>query len=381
MLRWCCLIALAASACGFHSPKGSGGGDDGDDASVPPGDGSSTVDAPADTRSPWCFGSFVEICLAAAPGPAISVNAGDTLTIDTRDNSPDCVATTAGAGACVVAAASIAVNGTIRGQGPRPLVLLATGAITINTGGLIDVASHRGNTNLGAGANPPQPRCMPGSPPTARTGGWGGSNASKGGDGNQAGAGSSGGNAANALSRPAAALFGGCAGSKGAGNSGGSGGAGGGAVDLIAAAIVINDTINASGAGASGATDNGEGGGGGGSGGLIVLDAPEVTINGAAKVFAQGGGGGEGGRSGGNGAGNDGADPTAPNQAAQGGNNAGSGGDGGDGATTGNGGNGGDDTIATDDGGGGGGGGRGFIITTDPSPPSPPPANVCPAFS
>lgn len=344
-------------------------------------DGSSKLDAPADTGSSLCFGSFVAVCLRDAPSSSITVNSGATLTYDTQASSPDCVATTPDVGACVVAATSITVNGTIRGTGPRPLILLATDSITVNSGGVIDVASRRGGPNLGAGANPPS-RCQSGTAPTERTGAWGGSNASKGGDGNEAGgSNASGGDAASALPRPTA-LFGGCAGGNGAGGSGGIGGAGGGAVDLIAATMIaINGTVNASGAGANGASDNGAGGGGGGSGGLIVLDAPTVTINGSARVFAQGGAGGEGGRSGGGG--NAGADPTTPGQAAQGGSGAGSGGDGGAGATTGDGGDGGEDGggIIFDDGGGGGGGGRGFIITTDPTPPNAQPSQVCPAFS
>ena len=375
MRRWCWLGLVTLTACGFRSPNGSGGGED-----AAPADGSSETDAPADTSSPLCFGSFVGVCLVSSPGPSIMVNAGATRTIDTQAGSSDCVPTLPDVGACVVAAASITVSGTIRGTGPRPLVLLATGSIVVNTGGVIDVASHRGVSSLGAGANP-QPRCVPGLTPTARTGGWGGSNAGQGGDGNQAGTGSTGGDAASALPRPTAALFGGCAGFKGAGTSAGNGGAGGGAVDLIAAAIIIDGAVNASGAGADGASDNGAGGGGAGAGGLIVLDAPNVAINGSAQVFAQGGSGGEGGPPG-SGAGGDGMDPTTPGQAAPGGSGGGPGGDGGAGATTGNAGDGGDDSIGNfDDGGGGGGGGAGFIITTDPTPPGVPTSKVCPAFS
>jgi hypothetical protein len=374
MLRWCWLLTLAA--CGFRSPNGNGGAD-----AAPADDASPTTDdGLTDSRSPLCFGSFAEVCLAGLPEAAITVNGGATLTINTQPGSQDCVATTSDAGACVVAAASISVDGTIRGIGPRPLVLLATGSIVVNMNGVIDVASHRGAAGAGAGAN--ASRCVAGSTPTVITGGWGGSNATKGGDGDRAGSGSTGGNASSALPRPVAALFGGCAGGKGAGGTAGNGGAGGGAVDLIAAVIVINGTVNASGAGASGASDNSDGGGGGGSGGMIVLDAPDVTINGSAKVFAQGGSGGEGGPSNisGNGSGGDGTDPTVPGQAAAGGIGGGSGGNGGDGATTTNGGNGGEDGGLGDDGGGGGGGGAGFIITTDPMPPTPPLSNVCPAF-
>lgn len=158
MLRWYWLGLATLTACGFRSPNSSGG-DGSTDAALT--DSSMGTDASTDAGSSLCFGSFVEVCLAAAPGPAITVNSGETRTIDTQAGSPDCVATTSGAGACVVAAASITVNGTLRGTGSRPLVLLAAGTIAVNTGGVIDVASHRGGSGLGAGANP-QPRCVAG---------------------------------------------------------------------------------------------------------------------------------------------------------------------------------------------------------------------------
>jgi hypothetical protein len=371
MLRGCWLVTLAA--CSFGSPNNGG-------ADAPPADDASpmTADAPADTVPVMCFGSFVQVCITAAPGPAINIGSGATRIIDTQAGSLDCTATTPDVGACVVTAASFTVDGTIRAAGPRPLVLLASGSIVINGNGAIDVASHRGVAGTGAGAN--ASRCQAGANPTMLTGGWGGSNGTKGGNGDRSGAAASGGDASAALSRPMA-LFGGCPGGKGTGASGNNVGAGGGAVDLIAAAIIVNGTINASGAGADGASALGFGGSGGGSGGLIVLDTTDVTINGSANVLAQGGGGGEGHSTNGS-PGGDGTDPTTAGQAAAGGADGGSGGgDGGSGAATGAGGNGGDDGGGLTDGGGGGGGGAGFIITTDSSPPSPPTSKVCPAFS
>lgn len=346
-------------------------------ADAPGPDDASQTDAP-DTQPDLCFGAFMRVCLTALPSSAITVNSGEARPINTAPGSTDCVATTPAVNACVVAATSITVNanGSIRGIGSRALILLATDSIQINNGGVIDVSSKRGASVTGAGAN--ASRCGTGSNPTAQTGGWGGSNATKGGNGNRAGAGAGGGEAAAALPQPTT-LVGGCAGIRGASGAGGKAGAGGGAVDLIASAIIIDGTINASGSGADGATTNAAGGGGGGSGGLIVLDTPNLTLNGTAQVLAQGGSGGEGAT--GSSAGGDGTDPTMPGTAAPGGSGGGSAGNGGSGATTDNGGNGGDDGFGFGDGGGGGGGGAGFIKTTDPSPPTLPTSSVCPALS
>jgi hypothetical protein len=367
MSRWCWLALLAG--CKFTSPE-PWSGDRSDGPSSPEPDTPPSTDSP----SSLCFGQFVEVCLVALPVTPITVNNGETRPINTAVGSPDCAATTSDAGACVVAATSIAVNGTIRGTGARPLLLLATEEIRINGQGLIDVSSRRGDT--GAGAN--WSGCQSGTPPTGFTGGWGGTNATRGGDGNQAGIGSDGGKAyATPLAQTT--LHGGCRGGAGSGPGGGARGEGGGAVDLIAAALVVDGTVNASGSGAGGA-GNGGGGGGGGAGGMIVLDAPEIMLNGSGVLLAQGGGGGEGSPSNGtSGAGAE-PDPKMPCQAADGGHNVPtSGGNGGDGATTGNGGPGGDDSGGTlSDGGGGGGGGGGFVKKTCTA--NLPMMKVCPTF-
>lgn len=372
MLRWCWLATLAA--CGFSSPGP--GGSNGPDAST-------GIDAPPDasvmpdgTQAGYCFGSFVRVCLVQLPIAQLNINSGDSRSINTNPNSGNCDQTTSDAGACVVAATSISLNGLLRATGSRPLILVATEEIRINSSGAIDVSSKRGAIELGAGAN--SSACVDGTTANVLTGGAGGTNIGKGGDGDLAGIAASGGMASNPLQAPST-LRGGCRGGTGAGLLGGAGGNGGGAVDLIAPTIVINGTINASGAGASAAGTT-SGGGGGGSGGLIVLDSPDLTVNSSAAVFAQGGSGSEGGSGG---AGTAGRDPTVAGQAALGGDGSGSGGSGGAGATTGNGENGGPDSNGSNlDGGGGGGGGAGFIKTTDPTPPtSVPTTRVCPTFS
>jgi hypothetical protein len=357
MLRWlhgCCLVVLAA--CGFGAPAGTDG--------PPP-------DAPPDLSTERCFGSFVQVCLVTLPSAPLTVNSNNVRRIETAAGSPDCVATMPTVDACVVAATSITVNGTIRGTGQRPLILLATGAFQINSTGVIDVSSRRGiASGVGAGAN--ASRCVNGTPPAGRSGGWGGTNATRG--GNSESSSGSGSTASTELPQPTA-LFGGCAGGRGA-SGGGASGDGGGAVSLIAATLMIDGVINASGAGAAGAITGNRGGGGGGSGGMIVLDARDVMFNSTARVFAQGGGGGEGSTDSGGG---DGLEPTAPEQEGAGGSGNEDGGNGGDGATTDNGGLG--EAGESGGGGGGGGGGAGFIKTTDPSPPAEPTTRVCPPLS
>src|SRR5262249_15615651 len=93
------------------------------------------------------------------------------------------------------------------------------------------------------------------------------------------------------------------------------GGAGGGAVWIAVdgGTLILGPgaAINASGAGGSGAPRNTvHGADGGGSGGLIVLQAPTITLDATAKIFANGGAGG-GGSSGGQ-PGGDGTESTGP---------------------------------------------------------------------
>jgi hypothetical protein len=327
------------------------------------------IDGPPDVAidARVCFGMTFPICLVAPPM--------GTLTVDTDmefDTSlaATCAATMSGGeGLCVVAAANIIVSARLRGTGDKPLVLIASDSITFNgPNGQIDVGSHRGDADLGAGANPTT--CLPGTLPgsgngNGNGGGAGGSFTGAGGNG---GVGGGPGGAAG-LPAPGTAnvtvIRGGCRGQDGNGTGRGVGGRGGGAVHLIAGNTIsiAGRGINAGGEGGEGGVNLESGGGGGGSGGMIGLDAP--TITNMAPLVANGGGGGEGADT--NSDGNPGTDALQL-EAAPGGNGAvnigGNGGAGSAGAAAGAGAtaNSGIEGAGADDGGGGGGGGGAGLI-------------------
>ena len=290
---------------------------------APAVDGSVEPDVPGD-----CFGAgLVRPCLAEPPAsPRTLATAFDT-------DSADCIVEQ---GWCVVAATELSVS-ALRVTGSRPLVLVATGSITID--GVVDVASRRTATGFELGAAASSSACVPGQTPSEGGGGPGGSFGGRGGNG---GAGTLN-PAESAFATSVTTFRGGCAGLDGDGAPG-SGGPSGGAIYMLARTqIRIVGSINASGAGAGP-------GGGGGSGGMIGLEAPSVSITGA--VFANGGGGGEGG-------GAPGANPSNATTPAVGGS-GGPGGDGGTGsASTTRIGAAGENAAV---GGGGGGGGAGVIV-------------------
>jgi hypothetical protein len=295
-VKWSLVLLLAACKFehGFTRDAGSGPIDVID----------ADIDAPPDAFDPKCFGKApFTICLQDLPTTPVSL----PMAVNTGNSgSGNCasiggaVLMVSGVEACVIAGTDVNITGTLVGVfGPRPLVVLATGAINVSTSKL-DITSRTADpTSDGPNANPPQ--CMPPQNGTGANGGAGGgaggSFGSKGGDG---GAGS-GGNAAGGIAKAGDTTFnvlrGGCrGGSGGAGQaSTANGGSGGGAVYLAAqTTITISGTINASGAGGFGADGPRGGGGGGGSGGMIVLHAPMLMIAPAARVFANGGGGGGG---------------------------------------------------------------------------------------
>ncbi len=302
-----------------------------------------------------CYGGFVTVC----PDAPITGNTQVTVTFPTTLNTttstlcapyhlPD---GTSDSKYCVIAAKTVTINlaGRWNVTGARPLIVIATNQLDV--AGTIDAASHLGGVS---GPGTDAAACIPGGLPNGDEGGPGGSFGTIGGAGGGVGL------APTVPPAPATpiplTLRGGCPGRAGSGGNAGTFGRGGGAVYLIADALSITGTVNASGAGGRGAGLS-AGGGGGGSGGMIVLDAPAITIGNGARIFANGGGGGEGG--GGANGGHDGADSSAPATVGLGGgDNAGGGGDGGDGAANG--------TPAEkgnneDDSGGGGGGGAGVI--------------------
>lgn len=290
MRAWCFVLALTSCNSVFHL-------DDpvDDDGAVDAGDDSTVT---GDARR--CFGTELEVCLDPLPTDPIADFSGD---LDTT-TSPSCLASEATA--CVVAATDITIPSgkTLQVTGGRPLVVIATGTLTI--AGMLDASSHAvprkaGPAVLGATCN-----AFPVAP-SSRGGGAGGSFAGLGGNG--AGAitptvGNGG------MPPPVIASIGfraGCPGQDSGSptaNRFGLGGLGGGAVYVIAgAAIEVSGSLTASGAPGTGGecteanacgagSGNAHGAGGGGSGGMAILEAPTVSVTGA--VFADGGGGGEG---------------------------------------------------------------------------------------
>lgn len=294
------MVVLAS--CGFEhgAPAGHGPNDGGID--VPPvvGDPDAAPDA-----DPGCFGQapFV-VCPAVQPAQPLDINSNITTsgTAPSCDNGRGVVMTVAGTESCVLAGTDITFSGSsTRGSsGSRPLVLIATGTITIDDGDTLD--ARAATVGPGPGSNPSD--C--GAPPNGMVsggnggGGAGGSFGSKGGNGANGGA-ATGSPANAAATTPVNKLRGGCPGGNGAGGTA-LGGNGGGAVLMIAKTkIQIDGTLTVSGAGGAGGKSSKGGAGGGGSGGMIVLHAPMVSLGTNARLMANGGGGG-----GGAGAGEDG---------------------------------------------------------------------------
>ena len=313
-------------------------------------DGQLFLDAsPADVT---CFGTgFGKVCFAAGDIPKAQVTV--TGSIDT-DTSNLCSTTVSGGPpVCVIAGADVTTTGPIAVTGGKPLVIVATGTLTIDS---LDIASHRGG-QVGAGsvAADNVTLCDAGTQPDNNGGGAGGSFGALGGAGGKGNTHNGGG---AGTSKSPTAIRGGCSGQDGKNGGAGARGLGGGALYLIAnTQIIVSGTINASGSAGSGnAAMNGGngGGGGGGAGGLIAFDSPIVTNN--AVIFANGGGGGEGSSNDNNGA--NGNEPTSIAAAPASSTGGNSGGDGGAGGAT---------TAAragsnaNQDGGGGGGGGAGAI--------------------
>jgi len=318
-----------------------------------------------------------ELCF---PTPAAAATVSGMFDTDT---SMMCAAAaplsgwTGGPNSCFVVATDITVNATTV-VGSRPLVLFATGSITVADN--LDVSSHQASgTVTGPGANPSACGTYSTAPGVASTdgsgGGAGGTFRTQGGNGGTGNGSGANGGLPIAINSVPTVLRGGCPGQRGAdgvsggGNNGGLGGNGGGALYLVAGdtiTITSGKTINASGGGGTALAnpDSGHyaGGGGGGSGGMIVLFANTFAVSGA-QLMTNGGGGSAGADD--NSIGGSGNDPstTSPTQGGSGGSGSGAGGSGGRGfgSTTAvaNGGTG----NSSNEAGGGGGGGGGYIAS------------------
>jgi hypothetical protein len=331
--------ALPLIACHARNPAFCPDGTDRDGACI-------VIDAP-----PACFGvlPFI-VCVTPPEGPRVITR------VDTTAGCDEVV--TVGRELCVVKGTDLDIVQRVPVSGSRPLVLLASNALTLHENGIVDAAGTAVAGGPGADLACDAGATIGANSTNGGGGGAGGSLGSRGGNG-----GSGGGTAGKAGTAAAplgvlSVLQGGCSGTDGGDSSGGSHGSrgfGGGGVYLVAGeTLTIRGTVTASGSGGGGGRPSRGGGGGGGSGGMIVLYAPTVVVTSSTQIFANGGGGGGGANSGT--PGGDGATPAAPLAGALGG--VGQGGDGGIGAflttaaTAG---------MAAAEGGGGGGGGVGVI--------------------
>src|SRR5262245_24954874 len=138
--------SCVASATGFVCSYGDGLGID------------AGGDAPADARpdaSGFCFGKGLvsEMCFTQPPSGMLSVTASATIDTATVGGAhcTEIRAQSGGPSLCVVAKQTIELkNGvTLRAVGPNPLVLIASGMMTLD--GVLDVSSKRGATVTGAG--------------------------------------------------------------------------------------------------------------------------------------------------------------------------------------------------------------------------------------
>jgi hypothetical protein len=306
---------------------------------------------PADAPGASCIVAGFDLCAHQQPNGPIHFEVDTTI-----NTTLDCnvvLFNPTGGSVCVIYASDLAVTSTVRASGARPLVLAATGTITID--GTLDVSS---SAMIGVGAAANDPSCaVTRAAGAASGGGAGGSFRGKGGDGgNGTVSAGTAGLAGDSVALPAV-LRGGCRGSTSFGTA-----SSGGAVRVVASASLIVTTtgrVLANGGGGGSSGFDGIGGVAGASGGMIQLVAPSVAIHGV--VTANGGGGGEGTDMTTNGAPGIDGGPSSDRAPGGAGMSAG-GGDGGAGGagTTLTGANGASPTSATS-GGGGGGGGVGYI--------------------
>lgn len=311
------------------------------------------VDSTSDADTCTTSTLFAKVCHAAG-SPVIEL----TGPIDTGGASACLAGTVDGLPACIVVGTNISVH-DLTLTGDVPLVVIATGALSISGG--VDAASHNDGNGIPLRRGPgTRATCgtQPGGGSAHGGGGAGGAYGDRAGNGGSGANGAVGGVGSGADAT--LALRGGCEGGAG-GGSGASGpvGAGGGALFLLATSItIVSDArINASGAG-GGNSFTLHGGAGGGAGGLIALEASTIAVDGASRVFAQGGGGAAGGPDTGTSTTTHGSDPINAGTLTLGGtdsNGGGLGGNGGVGVSGANDGGSGDQ-------GGGGGGSVGLIV-------------------
>ncbi|CAN5559638.1 hypothetical protein BH11MYX1_BH11MYX1_12830 [soil metagenome] len=232
-----------------------------------------------------CIGNGDDrVCLQASPqGPR---------TLKNLDSTTDCDEIVALG--CVIAGTDITIDRHITLRGSRPVIIIATGTLTITEAGIVDANGATDQPGAGGDAACANDATPPASEGMYGGGGAGGSFATRGGDGGS-GATALGGRAGAA--GEAMGFRAGCNGTDradGSATTRGVGGFGGGGIYLGAVkAIALSGTVLASGGGGGRAQRGG--GGGGGSGGAIVIAAPMLSVATSASVVANGGGGGGGG--------------------------------------------------------------------------------------
>src|SRR5262245_27698614 len=115
------------------------------DGGLPSDTGDAVGGIPPDARTCFGAGAYV-VCLDTLPSNTITINS----TIDTSPTSAQCLSTQPAnwlangqSAACFVVAKTITVSSqnTISARGPRPLVILATDALTVNAS--LSVAAAR----------------------------------------------------------------------------------------------------------------------------------------------------------------------------------------------------------------------------------------------
>jgi len=317
----------------------------------------------------YCVGptaSAFQVCYDSGPTANVNVssNLDTTTSVQCAATQPIGWTTTAGQpAACVIWGVDVTID-NVTASGSRPLVIAASGSITVMNG--LNGSSVRSPSRNGPGA--PSALCAAfASTPQGSTlgagGGAGGSFMTIGGPGGDGVTGANGGSPAAANAATPTVLRAGCAGQRGGpdgANMAPTPGLAGGAMYLVAGVEITlqsGSRVNASGSGANGTTIEDVGGGGGGTGGMIRLYAPTITATGA-TLLANGGGGGEGATTGGSAPGDD-PNPSTPTTPAAGGAGFAGGGNGGSGFAGST--NAGPGLNGGNGGGGGGGGGGGLI--------------------
>ncbi len=328
----------------------------------------------------------------------------DTGTCSSMTGAARVVAMRDGGEACVLSVSSFRLrpDGYMQVNGRRPLIIVASDEIRVE--GIIDV-SARGDQPGAAGelggrvvAEGQDGQGAGGGHAGVHEGdyddggGGGGGGCGVGGDGGNGGSAAGGeGGSAHLDGADLQPLFGGSGGGRGRGairstfSNAGEGGAGGGAIQLTAAnRLVISGAVVAGGGGGQPGRALGDGGtnwgsgGGGGAGGNVILEAPDIEVDGGLSVVGGGGGGSASGSAGE--AGQDGVDGATdrPAGGAAGGFQYGA--NGGDGAGLGStsGANGDSNGRGAANGGGGGGGTGCVVVRSSGSPAVPvnPPSAV-----